>query len=489
MADANKYTDSEIVKLQNSLSSTSSDLGSLKTDLGKTQTEVGSLKTTLDTVKGDLGKYAKTEDMTLAIDEAKAAAITAAADKATKQSQDWVENQKFAKQDTVTKLDQKVEELVLTNGAYSAITLAGNSGDLQMKSNGNIQIVGDDSQNITTEVVGNQMKIKLADDIRLNKLGIGKTGVELTANDYDSVSLGKNNLITGKQSLAIGTGLTVSGNNSGAFGDPTVVTGDNSYSIGNNNTINSNNTYALGSNITATAENSVFLGDSAAYTAAGNSTAGTEEYATNEDAIGNIKQGSLKFAGAKPAGVVSVGDVGKERRIQNVAAGKLSADSTDAVNGSQLYSVAEQVGQVANGSAGVVQYTNGTPSNEVTVVGANPNAPVTIQNVAAGTRPTDAVNVGQLNHAIGGVYGRMETMEKHANAGIAQAMATGSMASTAKPGKGMLAIAGGSYRGEAGYAIGYSQMSDNGRWLFKATGSGNSRGHYGVAASVGLELW
>ena len=112
-----------------------------------------------------------------------------------------------------------------------------------------------------------------------------------------------------------------------------------------------------------------------------------------------------------------------------------------------------------------------------------------ISNVAAGVRPTDAVNVSQLNHAMGGVYGRIDGMEKHANAGIAQAMASGSMASTAKPGKGMLAIAGSSYRGESGYAIGYSQMSENGKWLFKATGSGNSRGHYGVAASVGLELW
>ena len=108
VADANKYTDSEIVKLQNSLSSTSSDLGSLKTDLGKTQTEVGSLKTDLGktqtevgSLKKDLGNYAKTKEMTLAIDEAKSAAITAAAEQATKQSQDWVESQKFAKQDSV----------------------------------------------------------------------------------------------------------------------------------------------------------------------------------------------------------------------------------------------------------------------------------------------------------------------------------------------------------------------------------------------------
>ena len=49
------------------------------------------------------------------------------------------------------------------------------------------------------------------------------------------------------------------------------------------------------------------------------------------------------FQGAKANGVVSVGAAGDERRIQNVAAGEISSTSTDAINGSQLYSVANGV--------------------------------------------------------------------------------------------------------------------------------------------------
>ncbi|MBO7555578.1 MAG: hypothetical protein J6T41_06380, partial [Neisseriaceae bacterium] len=185
------------------------------------------------------------------------------------------------------------------------------------------------------------------------------------ATGVNAISIGAGNIVSGSQSIAVGTNLTVNGNNSGAFGDPTVIDGANSYSVGNGNIISTNNTFALGNQITQTKENSVFLGDKAAYTAAGVSTAGSETYATNHEDIVNangdvvIAAGELKFAGSHAdTGVVSVGDVGAERRIQNVAPGKLSADSTDAINGSQLYSVAQQVGKVSSGGAGIVQYSN-----------------------------------------------------------------------------------------------------------------------------------
>ena len=112
-----------------------------------------------------------------------------------------------------------------------------------------------------------------------------------------------------------------------------------------------------------------------------------------------------------------------------------------------------------------------------------------ISNVAAGVRPTDAVNVAQLNNAMGGVYGRIDSVEKHANAGIAQALAAANMPTASQPGEGMLSISGGVYRGEQGYAIGYSQLSENGRWVIRATGSGNSRNHFGGAVGVGFKLF
>lgn len=73
------------------------------------------------------------------------------------------------------------------------------------------------------------------------------------------------------------------------------------------------------------------------------STKGIDAYANETFTFGGISK-TLSFAGGSASGVVSVGDVGKERRIQNVAAGLISATSTDAINGSQLYSVLETLG-------------------------------------------------------------------------------------------------------------------------------------------------
>ena len=105
--------------------------------------------------------------------------------------------------------------------------------------------------------------------------------------------------------------------------------------VGNNNTIDTSNTarnlsdtQILGSDVTATLGNSVYLGSKSAYVVAGASTKGMDAYTGN---------GTYNYAGGTPAGVVTVGSVGKERRIQNVAAGLVSTTSTDAINGSQLY--------------------------------------------------------------------------------------------------------------------------------------------------------
>ena len=105
--------------------------------------------------------------------------------------------------------------------------------------------------------------------------------------------------------------------------------------VGNNNTIDTSNTarnlsdtQILGSDVTATLGNSVYLGSKSAYVVVGASTKGMDAYTGN---------GTYNYAGGTPAGVVTVGSVGKERRIQNVAAGLVSTTSTDAINGSQLY--------------------------------------------------------------------------------------------------------------------------------------------------------
>ena len=156
----------------------------------------------------------------------------------------------------------------------------------------------------------------------------------------DSMTLGKGSVVgekdytaAGKESIAIGVGNKVTGNNSVAIGsrngtaDAPVAT---------------DNTFILGSDVAETLADSVFLGRGAGYVAAGDSTAGNTVYGTRENTL-TINGTKYEFAGADPTGVVSVGGIQVDgtqatRRIQNVAAGLVSKDSTDAINGSQLYS-------------------------------------------------------------------------------------------------------------------------------------------------------
>lgn len=115
------------------------------------------------------------------------------------------------------------------------------------------------------------------------------------------------------------------------------------------------------------------------------------------------------------------------------------------------------------------------------------NKPVRITNVAPGVKEGDVTNVAQLKGVAQNLNNRIDNVDGNARAGIAQAIATAGLAQAYLPGKSMMAIGGGTYRGEAGYAIGYSSISDTGNWVIKGTASGNSRGHFGTSASVGYQ--
>ncbi|WP_455008158.1 YadA family autotransporter adhesin, partial [Neisseria sicca] len=133
------------------------------------------------------------------------------------------------------------------------------------------------------------------------------------------------------------------------------------------------------------------------------------------------------------------------KKVTGVAAGTVAAGSTDAVNGSQLY----QANQAINQS--------------VTNIG------------------NYVVNMGnQINQ-------RIDNVESDSKAGTAAAMAVAGLPQAYLPGKSMMAVAGGVYRGESGYAVGFSSISDGGNWIIKGTATGNSRGHYGATAGVGYQ--
>ena len=133
------------------------------------------------------------------------------------------------------------------------------------------------------------------------------------------------------------------------------------------------------------------------------------------------------------------------KKVTNVTAGTVAADSTDAVNGSQLYQANQAINQ------------------RVTNLG------------------NYVVNMGdQINR-------RIDNVESDSKAGTAAAMAVAGLPQAYLPGKSMMAVAGGVYRGESGYAVGFSSISDGGNWVIKGTATGNSRGHYGATAGVGYQ--
>ncbi|WP_397474319.1 ESPR-type extended signal peptide-containing protein [Pusillimonas sp.] len=117
-----------------------------------------------------------------------------------------------------------------------------------------------------------------------------------------------------------------------------------------------------------------------------------------------------------------------------------------------------------------------------------------ITNVAAGVNETDAVNVGQLQQATGNLQGQVNSLrndvrrlDNKLSAGVAAAMATAALPQAYLPGKNMMAMAGGTWNGETGMAIGFSGITDNGKWVYKVSGNATSRGDYGGAVGVGFQ--
>ena len=113
-----------------------------------------------------------------------------------------------------------------------------------------------------------------------------------------------------------------------------------------------------------------------------------------------------------------------------------------------------------------------------------------ITNVALGVNGTDAVNVNQLNEVrqdVNGLKSHVHKMDRNLRAGIAGALASGDLYHATMPGKSMVAVGAGTYRGESAIAVGYSRLSDNGKLGVKFSVNSNTRGDTGAAASVGYQ--
>ena len=113
-----------------------------------------------------------------------------------------------------------------------------------------------------------------------------------------------------------------------------------------------------------------------------------------------------------------------------------------------------------------------------------------ITNVAAGVNPTDAVNVSQLGglkNDIHNMNNRLGKVNREARAGVAGANAAASLPQVYIPGKSMVAAAGGTFKGQNAFAVGYSRSSDNGKLILKLQGNVNTQGDVGGGIGVGYQ--
>lgn len=266
-------------------------------------------------------------------------------------------------------------------------------------------------------------------------------GAKTKVNGDRSSGLGVSNTINANDSVAVGNTNTINKQKSGAYGSSNTINGENSYAVGNDNTVDSANTVVVGNNVKSTADNSVILGNNSGYSKASKRTAGNG--ALTSQTLNGKERHFAGGAANEVVGVVSVGNTtvdpnGKEtvqtRRIQNVAPGLISKDSTDAINGSQLYAMMNE-------------------------------------------------SRGDLDK----LKGQVNKMGKRHRAGLAGVNAATTLPQVFMPGKSMISAGAGHYKGQSAVAVGYSRASDSGKLIFKLQGNVNTQGEFGAGAGIGYQ--
>ena len=144
---------------------------------------------------------------------------------------------------------------------------------------------------------------------------------------------------------------------------------------------------------------------------------------------------------------------------------------------------------VNNDGVTIAAPTENNPNNQVKLspVGLN-NGGQRITNVAPGKDGTDAANVNQLIGLGTELQNNINQVGKKAYAGVAGAIAQGSIPQVTRPGATGIGVGSGYYGGQSAMAIGVSAMSDGGNWIVKGNFSANTDGHVGVGAGA-LYQW
>ena len=329
-----------------------------------------------------------------------------------------------------------------------------------------------------TTVVGNTSWATSEDSVAIGSyVNSASNGIVGVQNGERSVSIGNRVQATGNQAIAQGSSVQATGNMAIAQGSSVQATGNMAIAQGSFAQATGDRAIAQGSVAQATGDRAIAQGSFAQ---------ATGDYST---AMGAYTAARASFGVALGTNSESTRESGKRTGVSGyVPEGTTISDEEK--------SSATWTSTMGEASVGYTKDDNTEETRQVT-------------HVAAGSQDTDAVNVAQLKAVNANVSAdmqqldqrfenrfneqahqfnnRIDNVEKDAQAGIAMAIATAGLPQAYLPGKSMFAVGAGTYRGEQGYAMGVSHITDDGHWVLKATGSGNSQGHFGGSVGVGYQ--
>ena len=380
-------------------------------------------------------------------------------------------------QDTKNDIQKGVD--AKTTVDTKGLTFNGDSGSTNIEKLGStVTVAGDD--NITTEAQDDKVTVKLNKDLVVDSVKAGDTTV-----NNDGVKVGDDVALTQDGVKAGDVKLTKDGLNNAGNKVTNVADGD----------LNANSKDAVnGSQLFATNQN---VANNAANIAKGinfGGTTGSNNYALG-DTI-NVK-GDSNIISETVAGGAQL-KLADEISVKTVNADTFKAGNT--VMNNDGVKVGDKVALnkdgltagntvVNNDGVTIAAPTESNPNNQVKLspVGLS-NGGQRITNVAPGKDGTDAANVNQLIGLSTELQNNINQVGKKAYAGVAGAIAQGSIPQVTRPGATGIGVGSGYYGGQSAMAIGVSAMSDGGNWIVKGNFSANTDGHVGVGAGA-LYQW
>ncbi|WP_059338008.1 YadA-like family protein [Escherichia coli] len=206
------------------------------------------------------------------------------------------------------------------------------------------------------------------DSLALGRLSLASAanaiamGADSSSSNDNAIAIGNKTQALGVNSMALGNASQASGESSIALGSTSEASEQNAIALGQGSIASKVNSIALGSNSLSSGENAIALGEGSAAGGSNSLAFGSQSRANGNDsvAIGVGAAAATDNSVAIGAGsttdasnTVSVGNSTTKRKIANMAAGAISNTSTDAINGSQLYTISDSVAKRLGGGATV----------------------------------------------------------------------------------------------------------------------------------------